>query len=144
MHDFHESITLSLSLSHTHTTHAVQFSILYCLSFVLIILGLFIYNLKQPSEAKKKEDSEERKKKNQSKDAKDTQSSYTNHRNLEERLQGLLESRSSQMNVTGSHGDTPPLKRPRSNSNKSYGSVETESDNRSPKIKRHKGLLREH
>ena len=109
---------------------------------MLIILGLFIYNLKQPSEAKRKEDGKGTRKRIKNKE-KDSQGSHTSHRNLEERLQGLLESRSAELTLAGYHGDTPPLKRPRSDSNKSYGSVEMDNGNRSPKSKRRKGLLRE-
>ena len=113
---------------------------------MLIILGLFIYNLKQPSVAKKKDSGKETKKISKTKE-KDSQGSYksvtTVHRNLEDRLRGMLESQSVKLNRTGSHGDTPPLKRPRSNSNKSYGSVVIDNNNHSPKTKRHKGLLRE-
>lgn len=36
----------------------LQFSFFYILAFILVILGVFIYNLRQPSTAKKREDSE--------------------------------------------------------------------------------------
>ena len=55
----------------------------------------------------------------------------------------MLESQSAELNLTGSHGNTPPLKRPRSNSNKTYGSIEIDNDHQSPRTKRHKGLLSE-
>ena len=113
---------------------------------MLIIFGLFIYNLKQPSEAKKKDNKEKTKKKNKSKKEEDSlgiSRSTVVHENLEERLQGLLlESQSAELKLAQSHVETPPLKRPRSNSNKSYGSVEIDNDNHSPKTKRHKALLR--
>ena len=142
------SLKVHLITTHTHThthtyTHThTQFSILYGLSFVLIILGVFIYNLKQPSVAKKKEVKEDSRKKSKSKE-KVSQGSTTSHRHLEERLQELLESQSTELSCTGTHGNMPPLKRPHSHSNKSYGSVEMDCDNKSPKTKRHKGLLRE-
>lgn len=112
---------------------------------MLIVLGLFIYNLKQPSVAKKKEDSEgiKKKSKKEEKESQGSHMSVASHRNLEERLRGMLESQSADMKLTGSHGNTPPLKRPRSNSNKSYGSVEIDNEGQSPKTKRHKGLLKQ-
>ena len=130
-----------------HTSPALQFTILYSLSFVLIILGVFIYNLKQPSVAKMEVKLEELEKKSERK-AKTSHSSKvsrTSHRDLEQKLQGMLESQSAEMSLTGCHGsiNTPPLKRPRSLSNKSYGSVDINFEDNNHKAKRHKSLLRE-
>ena len=51
------SLTFPLPLPSPSTMH--QFSFFYILSFILILTGVFIYNLRQPSTAKKKEKKEE-------------------------------------------------------------------------------------
>ena len=108
---------------------------------MLIILGVFIYNLKQPSVAKMELKLKDTKRKSSS-EGKDSQSSSSKtHNKLEQRLQGMLESQSADISC---HCDstTLHLKRPRSASTKSYGSVEVDFDNNDHRSKRQKELFK--
>ena len=90
---------------HTHTRTHTQFSFFYIVALILIITGVFIYNIRLPRVAKKKEKTKDPERptddpKTSEASNKDIESSQDSHRGVN--LRGLLESSNLETSTTSS------------------------------------------